>query len=164
MPQETAIRNFLILLALTLSACARPVFEAPQAATDLTPAAAAADIQAALERRVVWGGRIVAARNLADRTELVVLGFPLDRGQRPRTRERPVGRFIVHYPGYLETGVYAPDRLVTIDGRVVARETRPVGEASYRYAMASARAIHLWPEGEDRGPDVRFGVGIGIHN
>ncbi len=138
------------------------MFEAPEAAADLTPAAAAADFGAARERRVIWGGRIVDARNLADSTELVVLGFPLDRSQRPRIREQPVGRFIVRYPGYLETGVYAPDRLVTVDARVVARESRPVGEASYLYPVASARAVHLWPEDGDQRPDVRFGVGIGI--
>lgn len=152
----------LVLTAGALTACARPVFDPGGAATDLTPSLAAERIAAAEGRRVIWGGRIVASRNLRDSTELVVLGYPLERSQRPDTRGRPVGRFIAVYPGYLETGIFARDRLVTVDARVRGREVRPVGEASYLYPLVSAEAVHLWPEGHESGSDVHFGIGIGI--
>lgn len=156
------MRKWLIFAALLVSACARPVFEAPEGATALTPADAVEDWPRAEGRRVIWGGRVVGSRNLAESTELVVLGLPLSRSQRPQVRREPVGRFIVRYPGYLETMVYAPDRLVTVDGRVTGRETRPVGGASYRYPLVRADDVHLWPETDDDSSGFRFGVGIGI--
>lgn len=128
----------------------------------LTPADAVKAFPQSEGRRVIWGGRVVASRNLAEATELVVLGLPLSRTQRPQTRGAPAGRFIVHYPGYLETVVYAPDRLVTVDGRITGLETRTVGEAIYDYPMVRAEAVHLWPEGEDGRSNVHFGVGVGI--
>lgn len=158
----TAMRKWLIFAVLLVSACARPVFEAPEGATALTPADAVEDLSRAEGRRVIWGGRVVGSRNLADSTELVVLGLPLSRSQRPQVRGEPVGRFIVRYPGYLETMVYAPDRLVTVDGRVTGLETRPVGEARYPYPRVRAEAVHLWPEPGDDDSGFRFGVGIGI--
>lgn len=160
----TAVRKWLIFAVLLVSACARPVFEAPEGATALTPADAVEDWPRAEGRRVIWGGRVVGSRNLADSTELVVLGLPLSRSQRPRVRGEPVGRFIVRYPGYLETMVYAPDRLVTVDARVTGRETRPVGEARYQYPVVRAETVHLWPESGEDDSGFRFGVGIGIGN
>lgn len=157
-----AMRKCLFFGILLISACAQPVFEAPDGAMALTPADAMADPQRAKDRRVIWGGRVVASRNLAHSTELVVLGLPLSRSQRPQIRSRPVGRFIVRYPGYLETMVFATDRLVTVDGRVTGLETRPVGDARYDYPRVRAEAVHLWPEEGDSGPDFHFGIGIGI--
>lgn len=156
------MHKYLIFSALLLAGCANPVFEAPEAALELTPADAVADFPGAEGRRVIWGGRVVASRNLAEATELVVLGLPLSRTQRPRPGAAPVGRFIARYSGYLETEIFAPDRLVTVDARVTGLDVRPVGEAEYEYPVVHAEAVHLWPEGEEGGPSVHFGVGIGI--
>lgn len=156
------MRKWLFFGVLLISACARPVFEAPEGATAITPAGAAAEPSRAEGRRVIWGGRVITSRNLAESTELVVLGLPLSRSQRPEVRSRPVGRFIVDYPGYLETMVFETGRLVTVDGRVAGLETRPVGESRYEYPRVRAEAVHLWPEDDDTGPAFRFGVGIGI--
>lgn len=158
------MRKFLFLMVLLLPACATPVFEAPPGATALTPAAAISQLPRAEGQRVIWGGQLVSSRNLESATELVVLGYPLSREQRPRTRAAPVGRFIVRYPGYLETVEFAPGRLVTVDARLAGLETRAVGEADYRYPLVRADAVHLWPEGGREEPRVHFGVGIGIHN
>lgn len=158
----TVMGKWLIFSVLLVSACARPVFEAPEGATALTPAGAVEDLPRAEGRRVIWGGRVVGSRNLQESTELVVLGVTLSRSQRPQARGEPMGRFIVRYPGYLETVEYAPGRLVTVDGRVTGLETRPVGEARYQYPLVRAEAVHLWPETEDDGSGFQFGVGIGI--
>lgn len=158
------MRKILFILVLLATACARPVFDAQGAATGLTPRTSVAEFRSAEGRRVIWGGRIVESRNLENSTELVVLGFPLDRAQRPLPDEQPVGRFIVHYPDYLETAVFAPDRLVTVDARVADRVTRLVGQADYEYPVAAADAVHLWPEGSQSESRVHFGIGIGIHN
>lgn len=158
------VRNLLFSGLFLLAGCASPVFRPEGAAVGLTPDDAVAQFARAEGRRVIWGGVVVESRNLAESTELVVLGFPLSRSQRPQARSKPVGRFIVRYPGYLETAVYEPDRLVTVDATVVGLDTRPVGEARYRYPVARADAVHLWPEDERSESRVRLGIGIGIHN
>ena len=156
------MRKVLFCGLLMLAACVRPVFDPQGVDPALTPERAAARFPAVENRRVIWGGRIIASRNLENGTELVVLGFPLSRSQRPETEVRPVGRFIALYPGYLETGLHAPDRLVTVDGRVVGRDTRPVGQARYDYPVMTADAVHLWKRGREPRSDVHFGIGIGI--
>lgn len=154
------MRNLLILIAVLLAACARPVFEPEGAALELTPRDAAADIAAFQGRRVIWGGEIVQSSNLAESTELVILGRSLQRSQRPRGGGEPLGRFIARYPGYLETVTFAPGRLVTIPGIIEQIEIRPVGEADYRYPVMRAEAVHLWDEAREGG--MRFGIGVGI--
>lgn len=155
------MRKLLILATLLLSACAQPVFDPSGVDPGITPARVARQPGPVQGRRVIWGGEIVASRNLAETTELVVLARPLNRAQRPQAGGPQMGRFIVHYPGYLETVVYQPGRLVTVEGRVVGRETRRVGEADYTYPQVGADSVYLWPEGQER-DRVRVGVGVGI--
>ncbi|MDA8363770.1 MAG: Slp family lipoprotein [Gammaproteobacteria bacterium] len=149
---------------ILLAGCAtRPPFELAGVDTALTPAQAAADIGAVRSRRVEWGGVIVAAKNLADRTNLEVLAYPLDRSARPERRKSPLGRFILQQRGYLETIDYAPGRLITAVGTVVAAQEGHVGKAPYRFAVLNAEQLHLWPKRDRVGskPSVQFGVGIG---
>lgn len=150
----------LIVVAL-LTACAQPVFNPQGTAPGLTPEYAAARIQAVAGERVIWGGVLVKVSNLARSTELEILAYPLDRRQRPQRDDRPQGRFIARYPGYLEPVTYAPGRLVTVLGRVEGLDTRKVGEAPYTYPMVATESVHLW-DPEKPGSDVHFGVGIGI--
>lgn len=156
------MRKLLFLGVLALTACASPVFDPQGVDPALTPERAVARLPAVEDRRVIWGGRIIASRNLENGTELVVLGFPLSRAQRPEIQARPVGRFIALFPGYLETGIHAPDRLVTVEGRVAGLETRRVGQARYDYPVMTADAVHLWKQGRDSRSNVHFGIGIGI--
>lgn len=155
------MRNVMIFMVILMAGCAQPVFDPAGTAPGLTPRFASHDPGAALDRRVIWGGEIVDARNLAHTTELVILARSLSRSQRPRAGGEPLGRFIAEYPGYLETVVFAPGREVTVLGVVDDVETRPVGESEYTYPILRTESVHLWPEQHDDG-GVRFGVGIGI--
>ncbi len=72
-------RSILVAALAALAGCATPVFkDAPP--TVATPA----EIAAAPERYhgldVVWGGKIVDVRNLADSTEVQIVAYPLDGG------------------------------------------------------------------------------------
>lgn len=165
----TLSRGLLLLfLALVLSACATgPRYDTSQVDLDLTPQRVAADAAAHRDRPVVWGGIIVASENLEDRTRLEVLAYPLDRSQRPRTGQSPQGRFLVEYPGYLETADYAAGRNLTVQGRVDEVVDGRIGEAAYRYPRIAPDDLHLWPraaEAERTAPRVRFGVGIILTN
>jgi outer membrane lipoprotein len=153
--------------ALLLAACAAagPRFDVAAVDLRLTPERATAVGAPAQPTPVVWGGQIVGGTNFEDRTLLEVLGYPLDARQRPTPDAAPVGRFLVEYPGYLETVTYAPGRLMTASG--VFQETRAgqVGELRYTYPVLIAEDLQLWPRLERRAePRVHFGVGVLIRN
>lgn len=162
-----SMRKLLIALALAglAAGCAgqQPRFDTADTNLALTPQQAAAQASA-VGRRVLWGGTIVNASNLTDRTQLEVLAYPLDDDQRPRTDLSPIGRFLAVRDGYLETADYAPGRQVTVAGTVEGTSRGQVGQADYTYPLLRVDDIQLWPR-EPRyrsGVQPRFGVGIGI--
>ena len=160
MHSHTAV---VLALAALLSACASPRFDTAGVDMQLTPRAAAADSAQGTE--VVWGGLIVASRNLSDATELEVLGYPLDREQRPQIDKPAQGRFLAIQSGYLEPADYANGRAITVKGRVEATRRGKIGEAGYTYPVVEAAQIELWPQEPVRawgGSRVNFGIGIGI--
>ncbi len=163
-----AKRRLAAILALCLgggvllAACASPPFNLAGVDTTMTPVQAALP-GATLGQRVEWGGVIVTARNLADRTDLQVLAYPLDSSARPEDWKSPLGRFILQQRGYLETIDYAPGRLVTAVGTVVTVQAGLVGKAPYRFAVLGAEQLHLWRKRihVSTKPSIRFGFGVG---
>ncbi len=154
-----------LLLAASLAGCAgAPPVSLEGADTTLTPSIASEGFETVRGRRVVWGGIVVATTNHADHTVIEVLGYPLDKRTRPLTEARAQGRFLVRREGYLETVDYAPGRAVTAGGLLSGVEEGKVGEASYRYPVLSADALHLWKPLNARASGVRFGFGIVITN
>lgn len=146
-----------------LAACATtPPFDLTNVDTALTPVQAVADIGTARGHRVEWGGVIVAAKNLSDRTDLEVLAYPLDRSARPELGKKDLGRFILRQRGYLETVDYAPGRLVTAVGTVMEIKAGLVGEAPYRFAVLGVEQLHLWRKQPETGAESSFRLGIGI--
>ena len=109
---------------------------------------------------VLWGGVIINATNTPDHTDFSVLFYPLDDSQRPDRNQPAKGRFIVRYPGYLETMVYAPGREITVLGNLQGVEEGKIDDAPYSYPVIKADKIYLWKLGDDS--NVHFGVGIGI--
>jgi outer membrane lipoprotein len=107
---------------------------------------------------------IAATKNLKDKTELEVVGYPFDSGNRPDVDAAPTGRFLVIQSGYLETADYAPGRLITVVGMVTETRTGTVGEAQYVYPVVAANKLQLWPRsaGGRNEPSIHFGIGIGI--
>lgn len=155
---------FLIVSALLmLSGCATP-YDIGTADRQITPEETARNITAVQNRMVAWGGVIAAAKNLKDKTELEVAGYPLDANNRPDNDAKPIGRFFVIQPGYLETTDYAPGRLITVVGTVTETRTGAVGEAKYVYPVVTVNKLHLWSRytGGRSEPSFHFGVGVGI--
>lgn len=154
----------LLLVLSGLAACATgPRYPITGIATDLQPTDMAAQPDAHRAAGVIWGGLIVATRNLDRHTEIEVLGYPLDRRQRPLTQRTPQGRFLVRQAGYLEPVNHAPGRLITVTGRLGENVKGTVGEAPYTYPLVRARALHLWPaDTQAENGRTHFNIGVGV--
>jgi outer membrane lipoprotein len=148
---------------LLLAGCARAPLSTEGVARDLSPGEARANPERARGERIIWGGVIADARNLAERTRLEIVGYPLDENsQRPLTAEAPRARFRVYVDGYVETAAYAPGRRLSVLGTVDGTEQGRIDEASYTFPVVEAQALELWPERRrrERSSGVNFGFGI----
>lgn len=150
------------MLILALAACAQPPVLKPMSPPiDVAPEAAAARIERYHGAEVVWGGRVVEVRNRADASEIVVVAYPLDGGQRPRPKEPSQGRFIAVLEGYVESYDYPQGRFLTLSGKLDGSVSEIVDEQPYRYPVVRAEGLHLWPAGfANSGPQVHFAVGV----
>lgn len=154
----------LPLIVLLLAGCAGNGCRSAVGDRSITPAVAAA-AETYVGRLVQWGGLLVETRNLKDRTELQVVGYPLDDCGRPRMNAPSIGRFIVSRPGYLETVDFRVGRLLTASGRVAAIREATDGRAHNRLPVLESFNPYLWPArdaGEQsRRPWVSIGIGGG---
>jgi outer membrane lipoprotein len=152
-----------IACALMLAGCVTR-FDIGDAARHVTPGQAVGDMAQVRGKTVAWGGVIVGTMNLADKTRLEVLAYPLDGRNRPEVEAKPTGRFIAFHPGFLEPVNFAAGRLLTVIGTVTGTLPGTVGEARYVYPVIEASRVFLWPtpEQEAAQPQFHFGVGVGI--
>jgi len=153
--------------ALALPGCATTDCVSAVGNPALTPAQVAAT-QGHTGEVQRWGGTLVEANNLPDRTELTVIGYPLDHCGVPRVGQEPIGRFIAVAPGYLEGADYRPGRAVTATGLITGVREGLVGAAPYPLPLLSNARVRLWPSAQPGdGADYGFGrvrpwIGIGI--
>ncbi len=99
---------------------------------------------------VRWGGVIVDAEPLADRTCVEVLSHQLDRNKRPVRSDRSYGRFLACRSGFLDPVVFSRGRDITVIGRIEDLVEGEIGEYRYRYPRLDAEVIYLWPEVVER--------------
>jgi outer membrane lipoprotein len=154
----------LLCAALSVGGCATP-FDVGTADRNVTPRESVDNPALVRNRLVAWGGVLVNGKNLADNTQFEVVGYPLDRDNRPKPNTDPLGRFLVIHPGYLETNDYAPGRQITVVGKVTETRTGKVGAAQMVYPVVVADRLYLWPkvsEEQPREPRFHFGIGIGV--
>ena len=119
------------------------------------------DPEAQIGQVIILAGIIIEATNLEDITRLIVLQYPTDSRDRPKTDKPSGGRFLIRAPGYLETALYSPNRVVTVLGEIREPEILPLGDTYYTYPVIEPREIHLWPQDYET-PRVRFNFGIGF--
>ena len=146
-PGPAGRRVALALVATALlGACAArlpaPLREAP--VVRFTPIEVQQDPGRTLGQRVRWGGSIIAVINQERGTLVEVLARPLDREGRPREDAAAEGRFIARLAGFVDPEELPVQRSLTVAGRVVDLETRPVGEYPYLYPVVDVDARHLW--------------------
>ena len=158
-------RSMLVTMLTALAGCATPVFkDAPPTAETPMEIAAAPERYHGLD--VVWGGKIVDVRNLADSTEVQIVAYPLDASQRPQPNAPTLGRFIVALPGYVESLDFPAGRFVTLRGQVAGSRTLPIDEHELVLPLVADATMHLWPPNfpyEEPRVHFSFGVGVGVH-
>ncbi len=164
--QRSAFR-FLLALALSvaIAACApAPIYKTAPSSANVTPRQVATSPGNFRNLLDVRGGSVISVHNLADRSEIEILAYPLDSSQRPRLKQPATGRFIAIAPGFVEPMDYPPGSLVTLHGTLDGSRSGEVGQAGYTYALVNSDAMHRWtPEEMRQGhPNVSFGVGVGV--
>jgi len=157
-------RCFALLCAAALALCA--CTPAPVLKTAATPLAILPDEAVTQGQRgaaVVWGGELLEVRNRPEASEMLILAYPLDRGQRPQRGETSRGRFVAVLPGYIERYDFPSGRFITITGTLDDTREELVGEQPHTYAVVKADAWHLWPPDFDqRHWHVSIGIGGAI--
>jgi outer membrane lipoprotein len=113
----------------------------------LTFAKVQQDPQPYVGKVVLWGGMIVETENRKDETLLKVVRTELDYQKRPLNLDRPAGRFIVRYAGFLDPAIYRQGREITVAGEVAGKEALPIGGIMYTYPVILAKEIYLWEKG-----------------
>ena len=157
------LRLFLILmlLGLVMSCVSSPEFNSSGVDKSLTPQSVIAEPAQNIGKLALWGGTILDSRNLKNATQIEVLAYPLDSSQRPLRDKKPLGRFIISHPGYLELASYPQGRLISVLGIVGDSQKGKVGEIQYIYPVIRAQQLHLWPLNDERRQSgFHFGIGI----
>ena len=116
--RRSALRVMAVLaLSAAVAACApAPLYKTGPSSVTATPQQVATAPANFGNLQVVWGGSVIAVRNLADHSEIEILAYPLDSSQRPRLKQPATGRFIALMPGFVEPMDYPPGSLVTLRG------------------------------------------------
>ncbi len=153
------------LLAVALNGCApAPIYTTTGPTTAATPTTVAQSPGQFVNAQVVWGGRIVQVRNLADRSEVEILAYALDRSQRPQANDVGSGRFIARLSGYAEPLDYPAGALITVLGTLDGTRAGKVGAADYVFPQVKVSRAHVWTAAElSKGRNnVHFGLGVGV--
>ncbi|HTN43305.1 MAG TPA: Slp family lipoprotein [Nitrospiria bacterium] len=110
-------------------------------------------------KTVLWGGKIIQARNKKNTTWIELLQQPLGRDDRPIRGSESEGRFLIRHEGFLDPAVYGRGRDLTVVGEIQGRETRPLDEVEFSYPVVSDKQLVLW--GPHQESTIHFGLGVG---
>jgi outer membrane lipoprotein len=109
-------------------------------------------------KSVLLGGDIIETEPLPSKTCIVVLQRPLGSRAKPSKEKGSKGRFVVMAEGFLDPAIYRAGRQVTLVGKVVGREVRPLGQIQYGYPLVANIELYLWPV-EEAAKEWRFYIG-----
>jgi len=148
-------------LALLLAGCATPAFDHRGAQTGVAPWEAVE--QSLDDIDVIWGGVTLKVHHVDGQSEIEVLAYPLDRGQRPIPGAPSQGRFRIRLPGYVESVDFPEGLFLTARGHLVGNRQGDVDGVAYVYPIIASAQIHRWPPGyqfDQRHWSVGVGVGV----
>jgi outer membrane lipoprotein len=96
-----------------------------------------------LGKRVLFGGLIVATRNIKDGTELEIVQKNIESYGNLETGDYSGGRFLFFSKGYLEPEIYASGRKLIGVGKVTGQRLGKVGDYPYNFPVIDVEELHL---------------------
>jgi len=114
-------------------------------------------------KMVILGGTIIKINHESSGSVVEILQRPLGHRLKPESGDQTGGRFLVRANRVIEDQIFRTDRLVTVAGNILGRESRTLDETTYDYPVISLEEYHLWPEAgpyEDSNPRVFLNFGI----
>ena len=99
---------------------------------------------------ILWGGVIIETLARSGDTLIFVRQTELDCQKRPKNPDQSAGRFILHYPGFLDPAIYSKGREITVVGKIAGKEDRLIGQRLYTYPVIENHALRLWEKWEAR--------------
>jgi len=98
-----------------------------------------------------------------DNTDLKILAYPLDDCGRPRIGATHRGRFILVYPGFLETADYRTGQKLSAISRIIGVRRGRIGDTDYSFPLLESYKIYPWLDRQTSDPYARPGVnGVNI--
>jgi outer membrane lipoprotein len=165
MKSAAFVKGFILVLLGMIAGCTAGISE--QARSQVTFWGTFPELQAEPERHqgevVLLGGRIIETLVAEASSEIIVLQLPLNRNNQPLNNDQSQGRFVVRSSQFLDPAVYTKGILLTVVGRVVSSEKRPIGEMDYLYPVLEPIEIKKWSLEDLESPRIHFGIGVGTH-
>jgi outer membrane lipoprotein len=101
-----------------------------------------------LGKEVLLGGTIVKTEDRQDKTVVEVqqkrLGLFMEPRDGLRKEAKTKGRFLVVFPGSLDSTLYQEGKRITVTGQVEGKEMGKLEQGDYLYPVIRARDSHVW--------------------
>lgn len=154
----------IVVFFQLLAGCATtPRFDTKDVTINLTPLQVSDSPQQSIGKNIIWGGKILSVKNLANATQLEILALPLSSKFRPDNNATSLGRFLLLKDGYLEVAEYSEGRYTSVHGTLTGFQRNRIGDTDYNYPVVKVNELFLWPSDFDTGESsVHFGIGISI--
>ena len=143
-----ALLFFLLSGYSSLTACAPAISKQfrEQATPPVSFSELLSDPNAYEGRKVILGGYILEVKNESDASLLTILQAPLDFQNRPHSRDKSRGRFLVRTDKFMDPEIYKKNRKLTVGGRVAGELEQPLGDRMYRYPVIEVEELYLLAE------------------
>lgn len=163
MQKPTVLFWVLVLVSALLAACATGISK--QAKERITFSGAFTRLreqpQEHIGQTVLLGGKVIQIDAVEGMTEMIILQLPLNRWDRPVDADASQGRFMIRSGKFIDPAVYPAGTRITMVGRLVETQARPIGEMVYHYPVFEPFEIKKWPPADSGGPRFHFGIGVG---
>jgi outer membrane lipoprotein len=154
---------FFVFLLLISFGCASGISQ--QSRSQVTYDGSFSNLQKAPEEYVgeilLLGGKIIENQPSPDGTELLILHLSTDSRGRPKDEDQSQGRYLVHSDQFLDPAIYEKEGLLSVVGKLVGTDVRPIGGLDYVYPKVEAIEVKLWPKSASHYPRFHIGIGVG---
>jgi outer membrane lipoprotein len=95
---------------------------------------------------IILGGTITHIDNIKQGTLIEVIQKPLDYWGKPKRTDKTGGKFLVFYPGHLNTMIFTPNRQITVAAEIEGTRSKALGEKEFTYPLVLSKELKLWEQ------------------